>query len=149
MLEDQRGSLAHRVPASMRRGRRESSRGTIELPTLARLPAAPGELAHGAADAAHPVQYLVTRYCGRLFSEADITLIRVLLEQCPQASRPELSRQVCRALSWLKPDGGLKDMSCRVAMLPMHRDGLIGLPASPTPQPPNLPPRTHPTPPPH
>ncbi len=84
----------------------------------------------------------MTRYCGRLFSEADITLIRVLLEQCPKASRRELSRQVCRALSWLKPDGGLKDMSCRVAMLRMHRDGLIGLPELPTPQPANFKRRT-------
>jgi hypothetical protein len=80
----------------------------------------------------------VKRYCGRLFSEADITLIRALIEQCPQGSRRELSRQVCRALSWLKPDGGLKDMSCRVAMLRMHRDGLIQLPALPAPQPANF-----------
>ena len=29
---------------------------------------------------------------------------------------------------WLKPDGKLKDMSCRVAMLRMDRDGLIKLP---------------------
>jgi hypothetical protein len=31
-------------------------------------------------------------------------------------------------LQWLKPDGKLKDMSCRVAMLRMHKDGLIQLP---------------------
>jgi hypothetical protein len=31
-------------------------------------------------------------------------------------------------LDWYKPDGGLKEMSCRVAMLRMHRDGLIELP---------------------
>lgn len=29
---------------------------------------------------------------------------------------------------WLKPDGKLKDMSCRVAMLRMHEDGIISLP---------------------
>jgi hypothetical protein len=29
---------------------------------------------------------------------------------------------------WLKPDGKLKDMSCRVAMLRMHEDGIICLP---------------------
>ena len=39
-----------------------------------------------------------------------------------------LSKEVCRMLQWLKPDGHLKDMSCRVAMLRMHRDGLIKLP---------------------
>jgi hypothetical protein len=84
----------------------------------------------------------VKRYCGRLFNEADMTLIRALLEQCPQGSRRELSRQVCRALSWVKPDGGLKDMSCRVAMLRMHRDGLICLPELSTPQPANFKRRT-------
>jgi hypothetical protein len=31
---------------------------------------------------------------------------------------------------WLKPDGKLKDMSCRVAMLRMDQDGWIKLPAS-------------------
>jgi hypothetical protein len=30
---------------------------------------------------------------------------------------------------WLKPDGKLKDMSCRVAMLRMEKGGLIRLPA--------------------
>jgi len=39
-----------------------------------------------------------------------------------------LSKEVCRMLQWLKPDANLKDMSCRVAMLRMHRDGLIELP---------------------
>jgi hypothetical protein len=31
-------------------------------------------------------------------------------------------------VQWLKPDGKLKEMSCRVAMLRMHRDGLLVLP---------------------
>ena len=31
-------------------------------------------------------------------------------------------------LGWLRPDGCRKDMSCRVAMLRMERDGLIALP---------------------
>jgi hypothetical protein len=35
---------------------------------------------------------------------------------------------VCEELGWLRPDGRSKDMSCRVAMLRMHRDGLITLP---------------------
>jgi hypothetical protein len=39
-----------------------------------------------------------------------------------------LSKEVCIMLQWLKPDGELKDMSCRVAMLRMENDGLILLP---------------------
>jgi hypothetical protein len=40
-----------------------------------------------------------------------------------------LSRLVCEAFEWRQPNGKLKEMSCRVAMLKMERDGLIGLPA--------------------
>ena len=44
------------------------------------------------------------------------------------SSRAELSRQTCRLLAWHKPDGGLKEMSARVAMLRMQADRLISLP---------------------
>jgi len=36
---------------------------------------------------------------------------------------------LCKTFHWRKSDGSLKDMSCRVALLRMHREGLIGLPA--------------------
>jgi hypothetical protein len=67
------------------------------------------------------------RYCGRDFSEADLACIREIIET--GISRNRISMRVCEALAWLKPDGGLKDMSCRVALLRMHRDGVIQLPA--------------------
>jgi len=68
------------------------------------------------------------RYCGRLFTPEDIQRIRALIAAEPRPNRTEASRQVCRALGWLRPGGGLKDMSCRVAMLRMEKDGLIELP---------------------
>jgi hypothetical protein len=68
------------------------------------------------------------RYCGRLFSSEEIDLIRQLIADNPQRNRVQLSRLVCDLFGWLRPDGGRKDMSCRVAMLRMHRDGLIILP---------------------
>ncbi len=68
------------------------------------------------------------RYCGRDFSDQDLELIRSLIEQRPPRNRAELSRLTCRALEWYKADGGLKDMSCRVAMLRMNEDGIIRLP---------------------
>lgn len=70
----------------------------------------------------------MTRYCGRDFNEDEIRQIRQLIISNPGFHRAELSRHVCRILQWLKPDGGLKDMSCRVAMLRMHKDGIINLP---------------------
>ena len=67
--------------------------------------------------------------------------IRALLAQRrPRLSRTALSRAVCEALDWRKPDGGLKDMSARVALLRMERDGLLALP-------PPLQPRSRPRPP--
>lgn len=68
------------------------------------------------------------RYCGRDFSEAELTLIRILIAEEPRRTRADLSRLACQAMQWFKPDGGLKDMSCRVAMLRMQEDGLIQLP---------------------
>ena len=68
------------------------------------------------------------RYCGRLFGAADIEVIRELLAVRPPLSRYRLSRNVCERLDWRRPDGALKDMSCRVALLRMHTDALITLP---------------------
>jgi hypothetical protein len=67
------------------------------------------------------------RYCGREFSDED----RALLDKLIKAgfNRRKLSEIFCEEVRWLKPDGGLKDMSCRVALLRMHRDGHIILPA--------------------
>ncbi len=69
------------------------------------------------------------RYCGRTISADEIERIRALIADHPSAPRVELSRLVCEMFQWLKPDGQLKAMSCRVAMLRMQRDGLITLPA--------------------
>ena len=69
------------------------------------------------------------RYSGRAFSPQEIDQVRELIRTDPEASRQQLSYRVCEAFDWRKSDGGLKDMSCRVALLRMHREGLIELPA--------------------
>jgi len=69
------------------------------------------------------------RYCARDFSPEELDRIRHLIAEVPGRSRAELSRLTCQLFGWRKPDGGLKDMSARVAMLRMHEDGLITLPA--------------------
>lgn len=81
------------------------------------------------------------RYCGRDFRPAELERIRALSAQTdPPLSRTQLSQAVCAALHWRKPDGGLKQMSARVALLRMQRDGLLSLPpprnAKPRPGPP-------------
>jgi hypothetical protein len=69
-------------------------------------------------------------YCGREFSTQDIQTIRELIEQRPRMRRAELSRRLCEQFAWTRPNGQLKDMTCRVALLRMQDDGLIILPAS-------------------
>jgi hypothetical protein len=72
----------------------------------------------------------MNRYCGREFTSHELDQIRSLIKDNPGFNRTRLSTEVCRTLQWLKPDGNLKDMSCRVAMLRMQEDGLIQLPPS-------------------
>ena len=68
------------------------------------------------------------RYSGRNFSPQEIDQIRSLIGTEPRPNRQQLSYRVCELFDWRKADGSLKDMSCRVALLRMHRDGLIELP---------------------
>lgn len=76
------------------------------------------------------------RYCGRQFTDEEMELIRQILVEQPKLTRADLSRVVCEQLSWRRPDGRLKEMSCRVAMLRMERDGLIKLPPARRAKPP-------------
>lgn len=69
------------------------------------------------------------RYSGRDFSRQEIERIRELIRTDPMLNRQQLSYRVCEQFDWRKDNGGLKDMSCRVALLRMHREGLIELPA--------------------
>jgi len=69
------------------------------------------------------------RYSGRTFGPEEIEYVRTLIHEHPEASRQQLSYRVCEDFDWRKADGSLKDMSCRVALLRMHREGLIELPA--------------------
>ncbi len=66
------------------------------------------------------------RYCGREFTEKERDLIYNLIST--GLNRQKLSRMFCEQVGWRKPDGGLKEMSCKVAFLKMHRDGHIVLP---------------------
>lgn len=69
------------------------------------------------------------RYCGRDFTPEELEILRRLIAAPPGRCRTQISRLACEALAWYKPDGGLKEMSCRVAMLRMQADGLLTLPA--------------------
>ena len=70
-----------------------------------------------------------SRYSGRVITNDEIDWMRGYIAANPTLNRVALSRHVGQHLKWFDPYGRLKEMSCRVAMLRMHRDGLIELPA--------------------
>lgn len=67
--------------------------------------------------------------CGRFFSDSELEWIRQRVDNEPALNRVALSQDFCRHVGCLKPDGGLKEMSCRVALLRLERTGMIRLPA--------------------
>ncbi|MFN3532142.1 MAG: hypothetical protein ACK41Q_06445 [Candidatus Brocadia sp.] len=68
------------------------------------------------------------RICGKEITDEDISRIRDIIAENWQKSRTQLSRQICEALEWRGPNGRLKDASCRVVLLRLHRRGIIQLP---------------------
>lgn len=68
-------------------------------------------------------------YRGRMISSEDVTFIRKLIMQYPQASRRRLSQLLCEAWDWRQCNGALCDMVCRSMMLMLYRAGHIELPA--------------------
>lgn len=70
----------------------------------------------------------IGRYCGRDFSAVELTRIRELLSLQPALNRVGLSRRICQDFGWRNACGQLKEMSCRVALLRMQKDGWIQLP---------------------
>jgi hypothetical protein len=68
------------------------------------------------------------------FTPEIIAHIQALSDANPGWSRRKLSVQVCAWLNWRSPNGKLKEMSCRVALLELERRGLLHLPpAGPAP----------------
>lgn len=66
---------------------------------------------------------------GRMITHDDLLMIRQFIAQNPAALRRQISREVCLAWGWYKPDGGLKEMSARLLLLNLHQAGLIELPS--------------------
>jgi len=67
--------------------------------------------------------------CGMAFGPAEVALVRRLIAQAQPRTRAEIARRVCAALEWTDARGRAKLMSARVALLRLHRAGVIALPA--------------------
>ena len=68
------------------------------------------------------------RFSGRDFSQQELAIIRAWLAQ-NTLCREHLARRVCQEFGWFNAAGRPQTMSCKVALLRMHRAGLIELPA--------------------
>lgn len=72
---------------------------------------------------------LIVKECGRKFDAVEIDTIRNIIKNAEPPLRSQIAREVCEQLDWRNVKGELKAMSCRVALLRMHRRGDITLPA--------------------
>jgi hypothetical protein len=68
--------------------------------------------------------------CGREFSATTIARIAEVLRGDLSMSRRALSLRVCEWMQWRAANGRLKEVSCRKALLELHRRKLITLPAA-------------------
>lgn len=66
---------------------------------------------------------------GQTFSDEILVRIAHTVAAEPKISRRQLSLRVCAWMDWHNPAGRPREMSCRKAMLEMHRRGIIPLPA--------------------
>jgi hypothetical protein len=66
--------------------------------------------------------------CGQTFTEETIKQIQATVDTEPMISRRALSRRVCEWLGWKGLNGQWKEMSCRVALLKLHRADVLSLP---------------------
>ena len=74
------------------------------------------------------------RFSGRDFTEQELESIRGWISE-KTLCREQLARRVCQEFGWINPAGKLKTMSCKVALLRMHRAELITLPEPKRPAP--------------
>ena len=107
----------------VRRGRRPTARQPVPVAAVV-----DGRRTQARDDGVRMSDRIECRYHGRDFTEGEMALLRKLIAGPPALNRHTLSKEFCRRIGWLKPDGGLKDMMARVTMLAMHGDGLIVLP---------------------
>ena len=71
---------------------------------------------------------LPDRVCGVRFYPRSLRLIREMIEDAPDSTRAEITRQVCDRLGWVDVMGRPKTVSAVVALKDFHQRGWITLP---------------------
>lgn len=70
------------------------------------------------------------KICGKKITPELLAQIREIISSHPDISRRQLSHRVCERLDLRSPNGARQDVSCRVALLKLHQQGQIELPAA-------------------
>ena len=65
---------------------------------------------------------------GQWFGAEQVERIAATIAADPTISRSALSRRVCEWLGWRAPDGRLREVGCRKALLELERRGIVHLP---------------------
>jgi hypothetical protein len=68
--------------------------------------------------------------CGREFSSGVVEQLQREIDQHPGWGRCAVARRACELLGWKAANGKWKEVSCRVALLQLHRRGVLRLPAA-------------------
>lgn len=68
------------------------------------------------------------RLLGRPFGPEALASVRLLAAQCLPRTRSEIARRVCERLGWVNRSGRPALMNARVALVRLHRAGLLDLP---------------------
>jgi hypothetical protein len=72
--------------------------------------------------------HLPESLCGRPFGRQGLAVAIEELHRAPTPNRAELARRLCQRLNWHNAAGKPQLMSARVALLGLHRRGLLELP---------------------
>lgn len=70
------------------------------------------------------------RFCGRVFTREELSLIREVVETCAGISRTELSYTVCELLEWRRANGKLKGTECLELLERLESQEVLKLPKS-------------------
>jgi hypothetical protein len=70
---------------------------------------------------------------GQEITPTIIEWAKTLIASEPHLTRSEVGRRCCAEFGWRNPGGQLQEMSCRKALLTLHRRGALGLPAATRP----------------
>lgn len=71
---------------------------------------------------------VVFRYRSREFTASDIAFIKETITAYSAKGRTQISQVLCRAWSWVQPNGQLKEYAARDLLLRLEEKGLIALP---------------------